>query len=674
MATNDFDSDAMLAFFRQLGTEVDNLKTKIASLNDSGGSGMKKLTDETDRFGKTVEKHSRSIHSMREQTGGLLDFLKGPAGLAAAFIGAAKAMDVFAVGQLQLRNFALNTGFTVDAVQKMRVQLAAAGIDAGEASGQIASLGAKLTELRTHQQASSFYNALQASSPVLAEQVRLLMNQGKQQEANNVLQEAYNRGGERFKDYLVEITGKSRAAWEAGRKGMEGLLQPWKINEEAAEKYHKQMTNLDTAFTNVWTHMTNTMLDEITKQMGGVDKLDAATKEFTKNFDEFFKAYVIPTIKTTVEEFQWIVAAIEKIDAFMKSRGPQGQMKPDDFIKQQNEKKSGYDYLFGGDDDAALPKNARPRSFSPDSVETKEIQKDSNSLLRDMRDMMQKDTGEHPGPGGAGGGRGGMTFRPGMRGGGGGGGSLGPGVDTAAIPAGAGTPNDAIAAQRKPLIDEINASPHLKEKVYSMLQSEESGVGPRTATMEALLNRTLMIQKKNPSWTIAKELASGFYGPINRGELTTTRGASRAQSEAAVASAAGGSMVAQGRTDQGMAGDPNAGGPGRVRVPGTGGIFNFWKGSRPGGSFSWADSQRFADEERAIAAGGGRGSIDSSLRGLTGGDLGSANVSVDFKNMPKGVVGNASADGAFKKVQISRSPQAPAAGGAVTTFNEWAFE
>ena len=336
-------------------------------------------------------------------------------------------MDVFAVGQLQLRNFALNTGFTVDAVQKMRVQLAAAGIDAGEASGQIASLGAKLTELRTHQQASSFYNALQASSPVLAEQVRLLMNAGKQQEANNLLQEAYNRGGERFKDYLVEITGKSRAAWEAGRKGMEGLLQPWKINEEAAEKYHKQMTNLGTAFDNVWTHMSNTMLEEITKQMGGVDKLDAATKEFAKSFDEFFKAYVIPTIKTTVQEFQWIVEALEKVDAFLKSRGPQGQMKPDDFIRQQNEKKSGYEYLFGGgEDEAAIPKNARPRSFSPESVEQQETAKDSNSLLRDMRDMMQKSADEHPGPGGGGGGGGGgILFRPGFRGGGGGGGGGG---------------------------------------------------------------------------------------------------------------------------------------------------------------------------------------------------------------------------------------------------------
>ena len=59
---------------------------------------------------------------------------------------------------------------------------------------------------------------------------------------------------------------------------------------------------------------------------------------------------------------------------------------------------------------------------------------------------------------------------------------------------------------------------------------------------------------------------------------------------------------------------------------------------------------------------------------ITGGDLGSANVSVDFKNMPKGVVGNATASGAFKKVQISRSPQAPMAGGAATTFNQWGFE
>jgi hypothetical protein len=473
---------------------------------------------------------------------------------------------------------------------------------------------------------------------------------------------------------------------------MEGLIEPWKFNDEKAAEYHKTITNIGTAFENVWTSMSYTMLEEVTKQIGGYKALDDASKKFAEDFKTFWKDNVSATIATTVGEFNGIIGFFEKLEKYL----PQGD--------KAQEGKEGGDPLgravtglrkmqilpslpgMGGkiigatdDDEAALPKNARPRSYSPDALEQKEIDKDSNSLLRDMRDMMQKNTEEHAGPGAIGPGgaaAGGMLFRPGFRGGGGrgGGGELGPGVDTAAIPAGAGTPNEAIAAQRKGLMDEINANPNLREKVYSMLQSEESGVGPRTATMEALLNRTLMIQKRDPTWNIEKELKSGFYGPINRGELTTTRGRSRAQSEAAVASAAGGSMVAQGRTDQGMVGDPNAGGPGRVRVPGTGGIFNFWKGRRAGYNFSWADSQRFAEEEQRIAAAGGRGSIDSSMRGITGGDLGSANVSVDFKNMPRGVVGNASADGAFKKVQISRSPQAPAAGGAVTTFNEWAFE
>ena len=190
-----------------------------------------------------------------------------------------------------------------------------------------------------------------------------------------------------------------------------------------------------------------------------------------------------------------------------------------------------------------------------------------------------------------------------------------------------------------------------------------------------------MIQKKNPNWTIAKELNSGFYGPINRAhkaghELPTTRGRSRAQSEAAVASAAGGSMVAQGRTDQGMRGDPNAGGPGRVAVPGTSGIFNFWKGSRPGaGNFSWADSERFAEQERAHCR-RRRARCDRQFAAWDHrrrSRLGQRQCRLS-KTCRSGVVGNASANGAFKKVQISRSPQAPAAGGAVTTFNEWAFE
>src|SRR4029077_16258788 len=135
-----------------------------------------------------------------------------------------------------------------------------------------------------------------------------------------------------------------------------------------------------------------------------------------------------------------------------------------------------------------------------------------------------------------------------------------------------------------------------------------------------------------------------------------TRGRSRAQSQAALESAAGGSMIIEGRADQGMRGDPNAMGPGRVRVPGTSGIFNYWRGRRSGHDYTHAESAAFADEQRRIAAAAQqRDKIDSALRG--GGNLGGAHITVDFNGVPKDVKTNAELldEGVFKSLKLNRS-------------------
>ena len=160
------------------------------------------------------------------------------------------------------------------------------------------------------------------------------------------------------------------------------------------------------------------------------------------------------------------------------------------------------------------------------------------------------------------------------------------------------TSNAYLQKLRESRIREINNDPQLKEEVLSMLALEESKGNGRTAAMEALLNRSVMTGN-----TIKQELHSGFYSTVNSGRTRfSVSGSNRAASQAAIDAAAGGSNLIMGRTDQGMVGDPNAAGPGRVRVPGTSGIFNFWTGTRNGRFFSHSDSARFADELNRGAA------------------------------------------------------------------------
>jgi hypothetical protein len=191
---------------------------------------------------------------------------------------------------------------------------------------------------------------------------------------------------------------------------------------------------------------------------------------------------------------------------------------------------------------------------------------------------------------------GGALYRPGVgprREAGASGGMLGGSAETASTTNLQG--NEVLAHERQPLVDEIENDPSLKEDVFKMAAMEESKGVPRTATMEALFNRVSMIRKHNPNYSIRNELHSGFYGPINRGGLNRPISAgSRATSASAYDAAKRGSNLIIGRTDQGAIGDPNAAGPGRVRVPGTSGIYNYWQGSRGGHHYSHEESAEFA--------------------------------------------------------------------------------
>lgn len=434
MPDMDFDSDAMLAFFGQMGKEIDNFKTKIVSLNEAGNA-MKKMTDHTEKFGQTIQRHTQgALRGMESGISGLIGSAGGVAKLALVIGGVGKALDHFAVSALHTRNFAINTGFSTDGLKKMRVQLSAAGIDANEAAQGIGSIGAKLQDVLALQETSSFYKALQASEPAMAENVRQLMNAGKQQEAMNYLQEKFNKGGERFKAWLPTVTGISRAAWEAQAQGMEGLIMPWKELDGDAAKYHKTMVNLGTIFDGVWNSVTNTVLEGIVKLTGseGLEGLNEKAHKFADNFKTWFDNSVIPTLKETFQEAKDIIDWFNK-QAETRDFGQGGRLRPEEFIRRQNEDEkdknfSPWDWMKKqlGVGDASAKSGVDQNSIIV-------VQKDSNKSLQDMRDIIQKWDDQVNGGVGAAGVPGAGVSAPG---GGGGGGSA------AASPGGPAALND----------------------------------------------------------------------------------------------------------------------------------------------------------------------------------------------------------------------------------------
>jgi hypothetical protein len=685
----DFDSDALLSFIGQLGKEVDNLKAKITSLNETGGKGMGNLADQTDRFGKIIEKYTRGpVKAMDTAVAGLTKTLVGSGGLALGLAGIAKSFDVFSVGELQIRNFATNTGFSVENIKNLRVQLSAAGMNAGEVSRGIAAIGGKAQEVLALQETAPFYQQLRASEPAMARQFLHLLNMGKQQEALNYLQKRYNEGNDRFKVWLGGISGYGRAAFEAGKVGMEGLIEPWHFNDEEAIKYHKTMTNLGTIGEGVWTSMTYTMLDSISKMIddnGGIGALNKKAHEFATGFKGFFNTYVMPTLEATVTDIENIVKAFGAIDAFVTKwtgkddksprMGIGGITSEKAIIDRMNENKKDqtsedrlgvWDWLkknMGFTSEAkadTLPIGTMP-GLQKEVVET---DKDTNKLLGDMRDIFQKWD----------------QLRESVVVGGG-------GTQTASLGPGGGGLGATTAS------DSGSPSRSLPASLGERQQVDTPGV----------FNT---VRYNNPGAQYPGESSKAFgstgYGVIGGGHLianfpTPVHGA-----------AANMKNLSDKYTGMTIAAAMKMWSGGHRSVPGPGGknydpnmritsemlrdpefIIPFMKsiasGEAPGKypmsdeqwkqAFEWYQHGSIPPGAAAKGRDGSSARVDKGLRADSGPSPpnGTARVDIDFGNRvePGSLMSGASP---FIKTNIQRSPQAPIAGGGVTDFNQYSFE
>lgn len=137
-----------------------------------------------------------------------------------------------------------------------------------------------------------------------------------------------------------------------------------------------------------------------------------------------------------------------------------------------------------------------------------------------------------------------------------------------------------LAARRERFAQEMRDNPQLREQVAGMMVTE--GVNDPVPVVESLMNRM-----DYTGGSIERALHSGFYGPINRGELPAAiaqlhrNPRLRARMDRAIDAALAGSNEIRGATDQGLPTDPNGRWPGG-RIWRGGNVYNDW-GDGPGG-------------------------------------------------------------------------------------------
>lgn len=425
-------------------------KEQVDALRQMVGAALQQMGRDLEGFHKKAQEASSSTGGFKKLDaifGSMSKSLLGPIGLAAGFYAVARELEKVAVNSVQMQNFARNTGFASENVQDMQQAMRRMGMSMQEANSVIGTLGSKLNNLAAFKEGSELYRTLSQSQGGVqfANRLKELVQAGNQMGAVNEIIRTFSVQTREAKIALSEYFGVPVSVLEDYSRASARGIEIWQVNAKEAQKYHDMWVDFEVQFSNIWKNIANHGIE-------GINKLGIALSEegitARRIADEINSGTdtVLATLKTDIQDIKDIIAAYKALRDSLKPEnivggaqqqygppnpvappisGPNGPgPQPDPTItttgKWQTFKSWWLNVLPNAT--GAFPPNDGSATFNERfgagdfSNRSIILQTDSNAVLRDMRDILQRMELKGEGSG-SGGGGGFGTYGTGIRGG-----------------------------------------------------------------------------------------------------------------------------------------------------------------------------------------------------------------------------------------------------------------
>jgi murein DD-endopeptidase MepM/ murein hydrolase activator NlpD len=394
--------DTASSVLKDISKNIDEVSRKLVETGRKGSEAFDSIRRHSNETNESTKKTTENVSKLTENLHKLGDSLKGPLGLAATFGGIAISLERFishaAGARAQLQLMTVDIGLSQKEINVFQQTLSRKGIlDPETQKGIINQFFGDAMDLKTRGVYSEFWQRLDRFDPKFGRSFKESVDRGDMQQAwakaKNMYADLQKAGNPALARYFavetLHLKESTIANWDEYAKGVTAAHQ---MGEKETKKALEIATEAAKKAAEARDRLLEKSMQQILKWEQAVDKAGKTAQEVRKSTEP--RGGTTPSPNATVKD------RFPGEDAFKGQSGGSGSGNvPRIIIPASPGKRSSLD-------DDAIPTAARPVMFTRELVTT---EKDSNKVLRDIRDLLEPtlvpDGGTGTGP----------TFRPGIR-------------------------------------------------------------------------------------------------------------------------------------------------------------------------------------------------------------------------------------------------------------------